>query len=227
MLGAGVKSVTAEPNTERQDLKAVEAAAEEFLAQRLRSGKHERVEVTTGALDDRLRLDACPGELEAFLPHGRDPSRASTVGVRCTDEAPWTVYVTVRSQVFAEVLVARRGLSRGNRIDPEDLKTESRDVSRERGGWLQDPEQLEGMQVRRTIRRGDVLTMNHVEEPRLVTRGSRVVIEATQGERVRITSRGEALEHGNRGDRVRVRNLDSNREIEGRVVGPDRVEVVF
>lgn len=44
---------------------------------------------------------------------------------------------------------------------------------------------------------------------------------------VRLVTRGEALQEGRAGDRVRVRNIDSKREVVGRVVERGVVEVDF
>lgn len=212
---------------ERQDLDTVREFAAGYLTDALEA-RHQRVEVEPGRLDNRLRLHPCAeDDLEGFIPHDREPERASTIGVRCAGDAPWTVYVTVRSETYAEVVVARRGLQRGTRIQDDDIELAERDVSRIRDGWVDDPELVVGMQARRNIRQGRAIQSQQVEAPRWVRRGSRVVIEATSSNGLQITGAGEALEHGYEGERVRVRNLDSGREIEGRVVGPDRVEVAF
>ncbi|MBK1726928.1 flagellar basal body P-ring formation chaperone FlgA [Halorhodospira neutriphila] len=210
----------------RQSPEALEAAAEAFLEEALAEA-YEEVEVTARGLDGRLSLRPCNAPLEAFIPHGRDPLRASTVGVRCTGEAPWTVYVRTEIEARSSVLVAARPLQRGARLRRSDVSAAMRDVRRIHGQWYTDPQEVVGQQVRRRLRQGEPLTASQLEAPVLVERGERVLIEAGRGAAIRITSRGRALDDGRQGERVRVENLDSGQEIEGRVIGEGRVRVGF
>ncbi len=210
----------------RQSPEAIEAAAEAFLEEEL-DQKYEEVEVTARGLDSRLGLSPCKAPLEAFIPHGRDPLRASTVGVRCTGEAPWTVYVRTEIKARSSILVAARPLRRGARVSREDVSAALRDVRRIHGQWYTDPEEVVGQQVRLPLRQGEPLTASQLEAPLLVERGERVLLEAGGSAAIRITSRGRALDDGHQGERIRVENLDSGQEVEGRVIGEGRVRTGF
>ncbi len=210
-----------------QSTAAIEQTAERYLRAALEHTHGGTVVVTASQVDPRLRLQACDAPLEGFLPPGRDPLRTTTVGVRCPGGAPWSLYIPVTVEIHSEVVVAARPLRRGTRVHADDLRLATREVSRNRHAWFTRVEEVLGLEVRRAVREGDILTVQAVVEPLLVRRGGEVIIEAGGNGGVHITGRGEALQDGREGDRIRVRNLDSGREIQGRVIAPNRIEVVF
>lgn len=207
-----------------QSPEAIRETAEVFLREAL-AGEYDEVEVEARGVDGRLKLRACDGELEGFIPRGRSPHQAGTVGVRCSGEAPWTVYVRMETTLKTEMVVAGRSLRRGQRLAAADLRTATRDARRVRGEFYRDAGDLVGQEVRRSLREGVAVTGNHVQPPTLVERNDRVTIAAGRGDAIQISSRGRALEHGQKGDRIRVENLDSGREIQARVVGEGQVRV--
>ncbi len=72
----------------------------------------------------------------------------------------------------------------------------------------------------------EVFRTDIVERPPMVKRNDRVSIVA-ESEALRITAAGEVKESGCRGDRVKVVNLNSNKEIIARVLDPQTVRVEF
>ena len=65
-----------------QDQDEILASARAFLEAEQLKALDRRGEVEMGRLDPRLRLAACPGKLEAFLPPGAQTMGNTTVGVR-------------------------------------------------------------------------------------------------------------------------------------------------
>ncbi len=191
------------------------------------AGAFDQVSVNARGVDSRLNLQACDQGLEAFVPYGRTPQRASTVGVRCTGEQPWTIYVRMEVEAQTEMVVAARALSRGSRITRKDVRLAPRDAQRIRDAFYQKPERVVGQEVRRGLREGSAITGTDIQPPQLIDRGDQVVIRAGQGGSIEITSRGRALERGREGERVRVENLSSNNEIQGRVTGEGQVRVSY
>ncbi|MFP4647733.1 MAG: flagellar basal body P-ring formation chaperone FlgA [Halorhodospira sp.] len=209
-----------------QSPEAIQEAAERFLQEKLQ-GEYDEVSVTARGIDTRLNLTPCKGELEAFIPHGRPPQRTSTVGVRCDGEAPWTLYVRMEVELKTRMLVAERSLRRGSRLQADDVRLALRDARRVRGTFYRTPEAIAGLEMSRSVREGTVLTDRHVQPPLLIERGDRVTILAGNEGSIQISSRGRALERGREGDRVRVENLDSGREIEGQVTGDGTIRIAY
>jgi flagella basal body P-ring formation protein FlgA len=80
------------------------------------------------------------------------------------------------------------------------------------------------LETRRAIHAGEVLSPGLLSSPRLIHRGQELILFASSGA-MTVTMKGEALEDGAEGDVIRVRNLSSNRVVEGRVIGADKVQV--
>lgn len=179
------------------------------------------IRAESSRLDPRLRLAACATEPETFTPPGQRPGAHVNVGIRCPNAPSWSLYVPVRLEVSAAVVVLAGPAARGEVLRPTQLRVEQRDVARLGGDWLTDPDQAEGMVLRRLVQPGSVLTGSMLERPSIVRRGDRVRLEAA-GSAFAVHSEGEALSDAAAGDRVRVRNLHSRTVVEG-VVEPSGV----
>ena len=82
--------------------------------------------------------------------------------------------------------------------------------------------QLVGAEARRPLQAGRVVSERDLQAPRLVLRGQTVRLTyAKPG--LRLSALGIAQTDGALGDLVRVVNLDSRRQLQGVVVGPDQV----
>lgn len=208
---------------ERQPLDDIRSTAATWVESEF-ADLGDPLEVTTGRLDPRLRLQRCDADLEAFSPHEHRGVGNLTVGVRCTGSQPWTVYVTARVDTEVEVVVAARPLRRGDRLRQESLTTERRRLASLHRPYETEAEHLVGMELRRALRRGDLVERNALIKPQLVQRGRSVTLRAGNGA-VQVTGRGRALEAGALGDIVRVESGSSGRVIEGRVAGESLVVV--
>ena len=182
-------------------------------------------EVDVAPLDARLRLAACDVPLTAFTPPGARRGANGTVGVRCTSPQ-WKVYLSVRVSSRDGVLVATRPLARDAVLTAADLALVERDVGTLGQGYLSDAAQLAGMRLRRPVAAGAVLTPSMLAAVPLVTRGQQVTLEAG-AESMYIRMAGEALGEAALGQRVRVKNLSSERVVEGVVRSDQVVEVLL
>lgn len=137
-----------------------------------------------------------------------------------------TVSAVARISAFAPVVVARTPLARFQPVSPADIGIENRDLSAVAADALTDVAEAAGKRASRNIASGTVLTADLLELPPMVRRGDIVRILAESG-RVRITALGEVRETGRRGERIRVVNLDTQKEIQARVIDPGTVAVMF
>ncbi len=180
--------------------------------------------VSVGRLDSRLRLQACDKPLETFSPPaGRSLGRI-TVGVRCSGTKPWSLYVPVTVAIITDVVVAARDLSRGAILTSKDLELVAQDITRLHRGFMERPGQAIGKTLKRNLRRGQVLTPNQIAAPLAIKKGSRVAIVASSGA-IQVRMQGKALGNGATGERIRVQNLSSKKEIEATVISPGVVRV--
>jgi len=131
-----------------------------------------------------------------------------------------------RIAVTREVVRAAGRIRRGDVITGDDVEMALETSIRDRGDTLSDPGEAIGKRATRSIRTGTSLTAAMVESPPLVTKGSPVTIVA-ENSVVRITTLGEALEDGRKGDRIKVRNTRSGKEITSTVESAGWVKVFF
>ena len=82
------------------------------------------------------------------------------------------------------------------------------------------------MQADRNIRAGAILRLNQLSWPKMVRAGDVVSVVARSGAMV-ITVTGEAKQDGNRGEWIKVTNIESKKTISARVTGPGEVKVEF
>ncbi len=185
-----------------------------------------RVEVEMGRLDSRLRLSRCNQPLEAFQASGARQSGHTSVGVRCPDDGGWSIYITADIKIFGEALVTSRSLARGESLSSDTVKLIQTDISNQNYGYFSTTDEVEGMVTRRPLPAGTVLTQTMVKAPRLIRRGDRVVLVNQQGA-IQVEMSGEAISDGAKGDRIRVRALNSKNIVEGWVESASVVKVTL
>lgn len=202
------------------------AAGRSFLLEAARARHSGNVAVRMGRLDARLRLARCTRALEGFLPPGARLSGSASVGVRCPGDAGWTLYVKAHIAVSAPALVTTRPIARGAPLSPADVQIVESDVSASGYGYFQTLDQIEGMLARRPLPAGAVLNPTMVKAPRLIRRGDRVTLVNAAGP-IKVEMAAEAISDGTKGERIRVRALNSGRVIDGWVVSAGVVKLTL
>lgn len=180
------------------------------------TGLPGRVEVTVGAMDDRLRLAPCT-QMVPFLPAGARLWGRSLIGVRCQDTGPngpgWSVLVPIEVKVYGQALVATRSLQAGETLTLDGIAPQEVELTREPPGALADAAQLNDVVLTRGIAAGQPLRRDHLRQRPVVAAGDMVKLVAS-GSGFSVTSYGKALNAGAEGQTVRVQ-ADSGRTMSG------------
>jgi len=171
-----------------------------------------------------------PGELRTELStRSETPFRgriaigvALYVGDQLVKRAVVSPYVSIAERV----VVANRSLTRGQIVGAADLALVTRDRAASPAGAARSVEALVGMRARRAIPGDQALRATDFEAVPVVERGDRVTLVLQSGPLL-IQAMGKAQETGGSGDWIRVVNLDSKRELTGRVAPDGRVHVAF
>ena len=182
--------------------------------------------VTVSRLDSRLRLPKCTLPLEAFSPPAGRKLGKTTVGVRCSGNKPWSLYVSVMVSLHADVVVTAHHLSRGATLTAEDLILEKKDIARLRGSYFSDPTQAIGKALKRNLQQGRVLNSQHIITPNTIKKGSKVIILA-HSDNIQVRMPGKALSNGVMGALIKVQNIQSKKELEAIVMSPGVVKVAM
>lgn len=226
LLLAAPGCLPAESGVSFQSPESILKTAQGYLEQAASAQHAGRIDVRMGHLDPRLRLADCDQPLEAFQSTGARAVGRTSVGVRCTGAPGWTIYVSADVDVFSKALVTTRSLPRGADLGPEDVRLVETTVSGLAAGYLRDSAEIEGLATRRPLPAGTVLTPAMLVAPHIVRRGDRVTLVGGEGP-IQVEMLGEAVNNAARGERVRVRALNSQRIIEGWVVSASVVKVTL
>lgn len=175
--------------------------------------------------------------IEATLPAGQKPdfdlknfsydSGNKRFRADLTAQTPRGAYILpVAGRVFAKrnVPVLARRLEAGATIGAADLDWMQIPEERISADLITDFRQAVGREVKRDKAEGDILRSHDVVPPRLVLRGSTVMMRI-ETPFMTVTAQGKAQQDGAAGDTVRILNTQSNRIIEGVVAGPGVVEI--
>ena len=200
-----------------QSPEMLHAIAMTFLEQQTARQQNLEAEISIGRLDRRLRLTECTTKPTAFLAAGAKLQGKLSVGLRCTGNKPWTVYLTAQIKSFTHVITAAHALPRGTLLSSADLMTVRQDVSQLRSGYFTQNKNVVGKILKRPMSAGQAFSVKNVKPPLLVRRGDEVVILATTGG-LQVRVKGKALKDAALGERVPVRNKQSKRIVQGTAV---------
>ncbi|MGM0769891.1 MAG: flagellar basal body P-ring formation chaperone FlgA [Pseudomonadota bacterium] len=183
-----------------------------------------KVTYKTGRLDSRLALATCDKPLAVSFSGDPWKTTQPTLQVACSGERPWRMFLNATVTIVGDGMVAARPLARGERLTGGLIKAESVTVNATRRGVITDPDQLLGMEMRRGVNAGTLMTPDLLTAPAAVVRGDHVIITARRGS-FAVNSRGKAMADASVGDQVLVENLSSARTVKARVTAPGQVEI--
>lgn len=211
-----------------QSLDLIKNKIESYVLNELSTYTDGKVQVQADKLDPRLNLKACAEDkLELFNPYQTPMLSTNTMGVKCLEEENhWTLYVPIKINVLKTVLVAKRVLIKGKRINSDDIYQVEMDTQKLKQGYFTDSRELIGLICKHDISPDSPLNPYNIELAKLVHRGDQVTIVANN-ESLSVSMDGIAMSEGVLGESVRVKNLSSKRVIEAQVSGNKTVKVVL
>src|SRR3954471_6505929 len=203
----------ADPPAGLQSLAAVRSAAERALRRQI-DPQLGGVTLNAAALDSRLRLAACPAQLETFAQPPRGNQARALVRVSCSGGATWTLNVPVEIRRELDVLVLRRAVTRGEILGAADVVAQKRQVASLSSPFVGRIADLAGRPTRRPLPEGAPVTAESLSAALLIKRGQTVTLTTVLGG-IEIRAAGRALADASASQRLRVQNLDSLKVVEG------------
>ena len=188
------------------------------------SSSGQRVEIEIGYIDPRLSLPVCETGLETSLNSNKSPIGKVSVKVQCYGNSPWSKYVPAQIHVFERVIVSSQNLVRGHILELSDLDYEEVDLATIRRTPVFDYSQAIGKELRNSLSTGIPLNLESLRSPKVIKRGDQVQILAETATVV-IRQQGEALQDGEIGKLINVRNNSSRLVVQARVVASGKTVV--
>ncbi len=186
----------------RQQPAALRDTVEQFLHAQA-AGLPGNASISVGAIDPRLNLPACPAP-EAFLPPGSRAWGRTTVGVRCTAPASWTIYVSATVRVHGEYIVAAAPLAQGQTIGPNDVRKMKGDLTSLPAGAIMDASQAIGRTLAISTPAGAALRQDTLRAQQAIQQGQTVRLMSS-GPGFRVSAEAKALTNANEGQVAQAR----------------------
>ena len=129
-----------------------------------------------------------------------------------------------RIERLVKVPVLREPMRKGTVISKYDIEYKAISRRSLTGEIMLSAENLIGMTPRRVLLADSPINSNEIEQPKAVAKGESItMIFNNRG--LTLTAKGQALEDGAKGDKIRVINIASNRTIDATVSGNGEVHV--
>lgn len=185
-----------------------------------------RSEYIIGNIDPRFNEKPCDLPFEFKLNRSPMEQANLTVLAECKDNTPWKMYITTKINVFGNVVYASNTLPRNHTIQKSDLELKEEIINKHYYASFSTVDAVAGMIAKRSIRQGSVVQANLLQAPKLVKRGDDVVIMASTAG-IMIRMRGTAMQDGELGQQISVRNNQSERIVKARVSETGLVRVTL
>jgi flagella basal body P-ring formation protein FlgA len=148
------------------------------------------------------------------------------VRISAGERAWYDQQMVVQAQLWKPVLVATRRLERGQPLDRSSAEVQTLDVLRERVAPIPADTKLEDQEVLQTVMEGRPLTGKDIATAPMVRKGAVVEVVAGDG-KLSISMKGMAMGTGAIGDAITIRNMDTRKDFQARVVNRNSVRVSF
>lgn len=205
----------------------IERIALDYLEPRLPWDRN-KTKITLSSTSDVVILSDEEFTAEVSLPNRTNLIGSVPLLVRffVKNQVERKVWVTATISVESPVVIAKQAIHRRQIITEDMIDVVAADLAKLPSNALTDMEEVVGKRALRVINPSEVLRTDLIDLPPLVKRNDIVTIVAETGA-LRVMTKGEVRESGRRGDRIRVMNLDSKKEVFARVVDPTTVRVDF
>lgn len=196
-----------------------------FLATEYKQTSPERIDISVGNLDSRLRLSSCAAPVEFINQDQSGLGGNISVKAQCDNGNTWSVHVPAQVIIYREIAIASRDIARGEVIGHAHIKTNLVNVSSIRQAFVPKAESIIGKEVKRNISKGEPFKTSVLDAPTVIKRGELVALESQAGSII-VSSAGTAMTDGRIGQKIRVRNNSSERIISGVVISQGLVQTL-
>jgi flagella basal body P-ring formation protein FlgA len=192
------------------------------------SGKVVDLEVTLVEPQEPAVLPAGTVELDVHLRGGEGNlgRRSFAVDIFVHRRLVRTVDVTVDVAGYIEVVVPTRLINSDEVIHVDDLTPSKVKVYNFHQAFAARLDEVTGKSATRPLQATAPIRLSALKKPYTIRKGDRVTIEARHG-RLSIQTTGVTKSSGHLGEMVTVANVDSGKEILGKIVGPGVIRVDY
>jgi flagellar basal body P-ring formation protein FlgA len=170
-----------------------------------------------------------PGQLTVEVtasPHERFVGNVSvTMRFSVDGKEVRNMRVSAKVELYQEVVHSVRAMKRDEVITEADIQSIRTNIAARPARYLSQPDQVVGKRLICSIGPNEPFGPRDLDQPSVIKRGDPVTV-VYQQDGIRLSTRGEAKDKGGQGDRIRIRNLDSKKNILCQVIDSQTVEVL-
>lgn len=134
------------------------------------------------------------------------------------------VFFTIRT--YGDIVVANKKMNRHGVLSTDDLVVKRMETTKMTGTTFDNIEDLAGKRTIRQVLPGTPITAEMVDNPPLIKKGDFVKVSVQSGN-LNIVTKGVAREDGFAGKGIRIKNIDSSKELYGIVEDSTTVKITF
>jgi flagella basal body P-ring formation protein FlgA len=134
------------------------------------------------------------------------------------------LFLRTRVSVFDKIVVAKKRMKKGDIIGTVEAVVEERDIAALNQTVIRDIGTVLGKEAKTFIPLENPIYDWMVKEKNYIKKNAKIKIILSSSD-ISVEVRGEALQDGMLGEKIKIKNLTSGKEIEGYVSGTDEVKV--
>jgi len=203
----------------------LKAAVHAFLTTQLEGNKVD-FNIQIQNIDQRLKLRKCPVDIGIKLMQAHVKPGKNTLNVECNSDTPWRIFMRAQVKLFTHLVVSKRPLNRGHLIQENDIQLIRTELTGRQSVYLSRTDQAVGYIVNRRVKAGDIISVNNLSKPLLIKKGDAVTILA-KNEGFQISMKGIAIMSGSYGDKIKVKNIKTNKAVQGIIIDAQTIEVAL
>ncbi|WP_158967678.1 flagellar basal body P-ring formation chaperone FlgA [Paraglaciecola sp. L3A3] len=194
--------------------------AQSYLLSRLHSNTNNKITVEAMPIDDRIHIPMCPSGLTFTV--NEDGLNQSNISVKaqCIKNG-WYMFLVIKAIEIQPVVVLSSAISPGTLLTENNVHVINMDKKRLRSTTFADINEVIGARMKRRAIAGRPIEPSNLC---YVCKGDSVTISANTSA-MQVKTTGIALEDGNMGDTISVRNSRSNKRIKAVVADTGQVEI--
>lgn len=186
------------------------------------SAAEAECELSFIGVSNQYSLPHCNGTWQHNLTRGLHAGRN---GIEISCNSPmWKQNLAVQLHIYKNVVVLAKPVSMGTKIKPQDITQVRHDIGSSSKDYYVDSKRVIGNVLKRSLKVGTLLTTDLLEAPLLINRNDRVTIVLSRPG-ITVESKGIALENGKHEQRIRVRNVRSQKVVTATVKEQGIVEI--
>lgn len=187
---------------QNQDVNIIKKTAVDFLTSQAKEIS-DKVSVEVTPLDPRLSLAPCNNP-QAFLPIGARITGRTSVGVKCTTNANWTIYLQANIGIIANYVATVSTIPAGQPITMNDITLIEGDLAALPRGVLTDPQQVVGRTLTTSLRPGMPIRQEILRQQLAIQQGQAVKLSSS-GPGFSVMMEGVALTSASEGQLAKAK----------------------